>query len=346
MAASQVQTLLRFLSQDAKVPLAMAMGKIMDLQRANLMSAEQISKSDLKPLQEIFKDEKTAKQVLNAAKRVTKKRKEPTEATASPQKKTKRTTLKDDATPFEKENALSLPSSSATEEELSKTVLCTNRAPLVLAFAVCVLKYTMPEQPISSRLSLAQAIVSANSRSKAISLGIESGQTAEQEGWGEGQPVVKVLGREIKILKRWGYNPKAGEDEESHLQQGAADALGKSDPEDSNQMPPVWGVDLEELRDSKDAKANKPLPIFTPESARSYLFKSFTEIKDQSKGSPTNSKGGSTAQLETEKETCLGRLLRVIDMVYVHGAGIYESGLRFKAEQEVGERRGLSDYPT
>jgi hypothetical protein len=38
MAASQVQTLLRFLSQDAKVTLSVAMGKAMDLQKANLMT--------------------------------------------------------------------------------------------------------------------------------------------------------------------------------------------------------------------------------------------------------------------------------------------------------------------
>lgn len=69
----------------------------------------------------------------------------------------------------------------------------------------------MPEQPVSSRLSLAQALVSINSRSKAVSLGIENGQSAEQEGWGEGQPVVKVLGREIRVLKRWDYNPREGQ---------------------------------------------------------------------------------------------------------------------------------------
>ena len=81
----------------------------------------------------------------------------------------------------------------------------TNRAPLVLAFAVQLLKYTMPEQPLSGRLSLAQAVVSANSRSKAVSLGLEKG-SAEQEGWGNGQPKVRVMGREIHVLKRSGYD--------------------------------------------------------------------------------------------------------------------------------------------
>lgn len=62
----------------------------------------------------------------------------------------------------------------------------------------------MPEQPLSGRLSLAQAVCSANSRSKAVSLGIEKG-SAENEGWGEGWPRVKILGREISVLKRSGY---------------------------------------------------------------------------------------------------------------------------------------------
>lgn len=36
--ASQVPALLRFLSQDAKMPLAAAMGKVMELQKAGLTS--------------------------------------------------------------------------------------------------------------------------------------------------------------------------------------------------------------------------------------------------------------------------------------------------------------------
>lgn len=74
-----------------------------------------------------------------------------------------------------------------------------------MAFAVELLKYTMPEQPISSRLSLAQAVVSVNSSAKARSLGIEKGVTAEETGWGQGQPKIRVMGREIHVLKRGGY---------------------------------------------------------------------------------------------------------------------------------------------
>lgn len=114
-------------------------------------------------------------------------------------------------TPRELERSLVLPL-CMDEDRIAKTVLQTNRAPLLLAFAVELLRYTMPEQPLSSRLSLAQAVVGANSRSKAVSIGLEKGASADQEGWGEGQPRVKVLGREIAVLKRGGYEWK-GEEE-------------------------------------------------------------------------------------------------------------------------------------
>lgn len=117
-------------------------------------------------------------------------------------------------TPQELELSLALPVPSADEEGIEKSVIYTNRAPLVLAFAVELLKYTMPEQPLSSRLSLAQAVVSVNSRSKAVSLGLEKGKGAEAEGWGMGQPTIKILGREIHVLKRGGYEWKSGEEKE------------------------------------------------------------------------------------------------------------------------------------
>lgn len=89
------------------------------------------------------------------------------------------------------------------EDVIRETTVVTNRAPLVLAFAVELLRVTMPEQPPSSRLSLAQAVVSANSRSKAVSIGIE--QPGGEIPISEGQPKVAVLGREIPVLKRGDY---------------------------------------------------------------------------------------------------------------------------------------------
>ena len=71
----------------------------------------------------------------------------------------------------------------------------------------------MLSQPLSSRLNLAQAVASVNSKTKAISLGMEKETSAEEEGWGQGQPKVKIMGREVKIMKRWGYEWRKGKEE-------------------------------------------------------------------------------------------------------------------------------------
>jgi putative IMPACT (imprinted ancient) family translation regulator len=114
-------------------------------------------------------------------------------------------------TPDELESSLALPLVE-DEEILRATTLITNRAPVVLAFAVELLRFTMPEQPPSSRLSLAQAVVSANSRSKAVSLGMEKPPTeAERMAVPEGQPKVRIMGRDIPVLKRGGYEWTGGD---------------------------------------------------------------------------------------------------------------------------------------
>lgn len=113
-------------------------------------------------------------------------------------------------TPADFEASLTLPVET-DEDIISSTTLLTNRAPLLLAFAAELLRYTMPEQPPSSRLSLAQAVVSANSRGKAVSIGIEKGPSADEEGWGHGQPRMHIMGREVTVLKRGGYEWKGEE---------------------------------------------------------------------------------------------------------------------------------------
>ena len=105
--------------------------------------------------------------------------------------------------PDELEASLKLPLEE-DEDVIRATTIVTNRAPLVLAFAVELLRFTMPEQPPSSRLSLAQAVVSANSRSKAVSIGIEK-PSLKENLVSEGQPKVRVMTREIPVLKRGGY---------------------------------------------------------------------------------------------------------------------------------------------
>ena len=178
------------------------------------------------------------------------------------------------------------PSSTDLEPEICTTTLHTNRAPLVVAFVVQLLKYTMPTQPLSSRLSLAQAVMSMGARNKAVSLGIQSETSAEKEGWGEGQPVVRVMGREIRVLRRWGYewdeekgeNASAQTDikkEDEAKEDGNRTRTPTEEEEESQQTlkadpsppgpqqkeakpspssePPLWALNLETLRSSNSS---------------------------------------------------------------------------------------------
>lgn len=351
-ATTDLQALLRFLSQDAKVPLATALSKVKKLQTSNLDSTAKLAQTKPAELRAVFEDEKLVKQILAAAKRVSKKR----AAAAgddgvlllpSPKKKKK---LKNDSlfdddddkplTPANLEASLQLPYSTCNASELRKIILQTNRAPLVLAFVVILLKYTMPEQPLSSRLSLAQAYVSVTSRSRAVYLGIESGKSAEEEGFGEGQPVVSVAGKQITVLRRWGYEWKEEEEEEiederkrkkKEFEKGIGVGDGGAVAEDDSsgveasqeESPALWALDLEALKKKSGSSSKQPagtqagnhsgLPIYTPQSARAYLLKSFAtpEVAD----GPAAKKLSATARF-AEKETNLGKLLRALDLLY------------------------------
>ncbi|OCL12759.1 hypothetical protein AOQ84DRAFT_284536 [Glonium stellatum] len=315
-SAGDIQVLLRFLSQDAKLSLATAMGKVKDLQKAGLGTPTEISKSSSEKIKVIFGDEKISKQIFNAAKRVTKKR-AAGEASSIPSKKSK-ASYGEPLTPTALEESLALPEPFMDEEELPKTVLFTNRAPLVLAFAVTLLKYTMPEQPLSSRLSLAQAVVSANSRTKAVSLGLESGKSAEDEGWGEGQPTAKIMGREIRVMKRWGYEWEA-KDETG----GTQEILHEQSHSSNNEQPALWGLDLEALKKSNGpltvglhGSSSSQLPIYTAQSARAYLLKSFDTPTPPSDAQPGTVKKQSNATKVAEKERNLSLLLGALELLY------------------------------
>lgn len=350
-ATTDLQALLRFLSQDAKVPLATALSKVKKLQTSNLDSTAKLAQTKPAELQAVFEDEKLVKQILAAAKRVSKKRAAAAGDDSvllhpSPKKKKlKNESLFDDddkpLTPANLEASLQLPYSTCNASELEKIILQTNRAPLVLAFVVILLKYTMPEQPLSSRLSLAQAYVSVTSRSRAVYLGIESGKSAEEEGFGEGQPVVSVAGKQITVLRRWGYEWKEEEEEEIEderkrkkkefekgigVEDGGAVAEEDSSGVEASQeeSPALWALDLEALKKKKSGSSSKQpagaqagnysgLPIYTPQSARAYLLKSFAtpEVAD----GLAAKKLSATARL-AEKETNLGKLLRALDLLY------------------------------
>ncbi|KAL2197957.1 hypothetical protein P885DRAFT_68147 [Corynascus similis CBS 632.67] len=215
MATQQdLQELLRLLTVGRKIPMMQAMTQIKALQAADLRSIKQIAEAALEKVQSALKDEKGARALQNACKAAVKqgssssnKRGAPTSVT-SQSKRTKTDLFMTgpmEMTPEELEKSLELPLNT-DEERIIKAVIETNRAPLVLAFAVELLRHTMPEQPLSSRLSLGQAVVSANSRSKA--------------------PRVKVMGREIAVLKRGGYEwkgeEKVGEQEPGTVEAGSS----------------------------------------------------------------------------------------------------------------------------
>lgn len=155
-----------------------------------------------------------------------------------------------DLTPHQLEASLAL-AVDTDEARIAETALYTNRAPLVVAFAVELLRHTMPEQPPSSRLSLAQAVVSANSRSKAVSLGLEKGASADEEGWGEGQPRIKIMSREVSVLKRGGYVWKEEEEEEQDEDtdnsgekedKASEDATLDIQPKATTSNSPIWST--------------------------------------------------------------------------------------------------------
>ncbi|KAI0548020.1 hypothetical protein F4679DRAFT_574442 [Xylaria curta] len=224
MSAQQdLQDLIRLMTVGMKVPIKDALARVKSLQAKNLRSIQQIAECPLSDVQSAITDTKAARSLQNACKA---RMKNPTAPAASKRSGSdlatdaKRMKSSDDTgylggpepvDPKEYEASFELPVES-DERVIAGTTLLTNRAPLVLAFAVELLRYTMPEQPPSSRMSLAQAVVSANSRSKAVSLGIEKGLSADDEGWGHGQPRVRVMGREVTVLKRGGYEWK-GEEE-------------------------------------------------------------------------------------------------------------------------------------
>ncbi|KAK5680288.1 hypothetical protein LTS10_007215 [Elasticomyces elasticus] len=336
MAATELQALLRFLSQDAKVPLTTAMSKIKELQQheANLTTPEKLATVKAKDISSIFPDEKVAKAVVAAAKRVTKKRAAGEDAAPSPKKRKRDALIPEEPTsPADLEAGVALPVSSADEKELATITVFSNRAPLFLAFTVTLLKHTMPEQPLTSRLSLAQAFISTSSRSRAISLGIQTLDRKEVEAeelLAQGQPKVNIMGKEISILKRWGYEweregvtaPTSEQDtvpNEALKLETKDVVVDAQDVPNVEEQPALWALDLESLRKSNRsditlanvrAGNNSSLPIYTPQSARAYLLKSFDSPADDK--AP---KSGASAKAAV-KERNLGHLLRALDMLY------------------------------
>ncbi|KIW93962.1 uncharacterized protein Z519_05277 [Cladophialophora bantiana CBS 173.52] len=302
--AAEVQTLLRFLTKDARIPLAEAMPKIHALRKQQLNTPESISKADEADLKPIFADEKVLKQVINAAKRASNPKKRA--AAQSGPLTSKRT--KADGDTLDDETSLALPQTKISIAELENVTIETNRAPLFLAFTIAILAYTHPEQPLSSRWSLAQAVVSAGAQSKAKYLGLTTGPTAEEDGWAQGQPKVKIMGREVAVMRR-------------HIAASAGD-------ETSVPSVAFWGLDLDALRKSngplivgKDMKSSAGPPIHKPLSPRNYLLKSMIIVESsnaESERAPnkkTPAMKTNPKELASKREEAAAMVLKAIDTV-------------------------------
>ncbi|KAJ4393033.1 hypothetical protein N0V93_002239 [Gnomoniopsis smithogilvyi] len=278
MATQQdLQELLR-LQTARKMPIKDAMGQIKALQSVSLRSIQQIADAPLPTIEAALNDSKAARALQNACKAHLKrmqtsptsgKRPAPSPSIQDPSKRVKYNDGfllgPSDMTPQQLEASLALPVNT-DEERITETALQTNRAPLVLAFVLELIRHTMPEQPPSSRLSIAQAVVSANSRSKAVNIGLAKGPSADEEGFGEGQPRIKVMGREIAVLKRGGYEWK-GDEEEQGAEPGKEDLAALE--------PPASALKFEE---DSQANATASTPTSTWSTSPSVSLKESTFI--------------------------------------------------------------------
>lgn len=305
-AHAEVQNLLRFLTKDARLPLAEAMPKIHPLRKMQLQTPEAISQAQSADLKVIFTDDKILKQVVSAAKRASNPKKR------APAKSRTKQRSDGPTNPEDEEAALELPTTDKIEIELRDVRIETNRAPLFLAFAIVVLTYTHTDQPLSSRLSLAQAVVSAGAQSKAKYLGLSEGPTAEEDGWAQGQPKTYIMGREVAVMRR-------------HIPTSvSADTDAAETPTASSSHDAFWGIDLEALRKSngpliagKNAKGHTGPPVHTPQSARNYLLKSMLPVKEKKDNADesVSKKTTNAAATIALKEEAAAMVLKAIDIV-------------------------------
>lgn len=310
-AHEEVQRLLRFLTKDARLPLGEAMPKIHSLRKLQLQTVEAIAHAQHSDLKVVFTDEKIMKQVVNAAKRVS----NPNKRASARSRIAARPSDGLDAE--DEEAALILPATDASEDRLAETLIETNRAPLFLAFALTLLGCTQTEQPLSSRLSLAQAVVSAGAQSKAKYIGLTTNATAEEDGWALGQPKIRLMGRDVPVMRR--HMPAHMVDDSQQTVQADTPAPGSHNA--------LWGIDLEALRKSngpliagKDLKGHSGPPIHTPRAARNYLLKSMIvidqhEVKGELSTTVRKPKKPIATEIAARKEEAAAMVLKAIDIV-------------------------------
>lgn len=317
MSSSDLQSLIRFLAQTAAIPLGQALGVAKPLQAASV-SPDSLSTTSPKDIQVILGDAdpdgKLSKQISNAAKRAQKKRGSGSTET-SPLKKRKQNA---NTSAAGRAACEALPEPSTDVDCMKAKTVTTNRAPLLLAFAVMLLKYTHPEQPEDSRLSLSMAVVSAGAKARARDLGIGDGKkTSEVEEQGRGHRSLKVMGREVPVLRRE-KSPMSGDDENK-----------TQETEDGDWF---WGLDLDAMHESKYVTA---LPIHTAQSAHSYLAKAFSTANAseaaQSKAEEPSTKRKSVAKARSatdaeDRAANLSLVLGALDVLFSSWASTLDAG--------------------
>ena len=96
--------------------------------------------------------------------------------------------------------------------------------------------------------------------------------------------------------------------------------------DDGDEPPAFWALDLEALKKSSDGTAvndgtgvgfSSDLPIYTPQSARSYLLKAFERKTGAAETGTSHSKKKATkSSLMAEKERNLALLLGALDLLF------------------------------
>ncbi|KEQ69892.1 hypothetical protein M436DRAFT_20194, partial [Aureobasidium namibiae CBS 147.97] len=322
---ADTNNLLRFLTAEAKLPLAAAIAQAAGLQKANLVTIEDLAKTDFDTLKAASATDKAAKATQAAAKRVSIKRNRglPEETNAVPSKRS-RVDPTEIQSPADVEASLTLPTSDLTEDDLAGIALTTNRAPLLLVFAATLIKYTISDQPPSSCLSLAQAVTSLNAQAKAANIGLGSSASAEKEGWGQGQSQVKVMTRDVRVLKRWGYEWKSrSEDTLKDIKTEESDQKSSTDiSHETSTMkdsPALLALDLEQLK-RLDAPpivtasaSTADLPVYHAGPARNYILKAFDPVYDDK---VETKKRKPAAEVAAEREANLGHLIKALDLLF------------------------------
>ena len=194
-------------------------------------------------------------------------------------------------------------------------------------------------------------MVSANAKSKAKSIGIQPKKGYErgyEEDIGIGQPTMKIMGRDIPVLRRWGYDPTEGEvrKEGGEMKAGAEDESTQSTlkggvdddlkfpilpmstgSKNDIQEPPLWGLNLSSptritLGNANSANHSVDLPIHQPTAARSYLLKSFLQVlkEDLPRQSPRKKITAKAAAQKREEDAAL--LLHALDLLFQSWAGV------------------------